>query len=124
MKGIFSPPTDMPAVTKYVVRKSMICWRNSMGRGLLGVTCGRSFCRSGHRAGQTTSATAGEQPEPSQGSRQPPGTPHAYPTAVIISKIGRYMATIIPPTTTPSTTIMTGSTIAITASSAVSTSCS
>lgn len=55
-------------------------------------------------------------------ARRPPAPPH--PTAEIIPKIGRYIATITPPTTTPSTTIMTGSTMAITASSAVSTSCS
>jgi hypothetical protein len=35
--------------------------------------------------------------------------PCAYCTAFIMSKIGRYMATTMPPTITPSTTIITGS---------------
>ncbi len=47
-----------------------------------------------------------------------------YCTALIMSKIGRYMATIIPPTTTPSTTIMIGSMAASSASTAASTSSS
>ena len=33
----------------------------------------------------------------------------AYCTALIMSKIGRYMATTMPPTTTPRNTIITGS---------------
>ncbi len=47
-----------------------------------------------------------------------------YPTALIMSKIGRYMATIMPPTTTPSTTIMIGSIAARSTSTAASTSSS
>ena len=47
-----------------------------------------------------------------------------YPTVAVISKIGRYIATTIAPTTTPSTAIITGSIIATTASSATSTSSS
>ena len=47
-----------------------------------------------------------------------------YPTALIMSKIGRYMATIMPPTTTPSTTIMIGSMAASSTSTAASTSSS
>ena len=47
-----------------------------------------------------------------------------YFTALIMSKIGKYIATIIPPTTTPSTTIMIGSIAASSASTAVSTSSS
>jgi len=48
----------------------------------------------------------------------------SYWTALIMSKIGRYIATIIPPTTTPSTTIMIGSIAARSASTAASTSSS
>ncbi len=48
-----------------------------------------------------------------------------YPcTALIMSKMGRYMATIIPPTMTPRTTIMMGSMAARSASTAASTSSS
>ena len=53
-----------------------------------------------------------------------PGALLPYPTADTISKIGRYMATIIPPTTTPSTTIMMGSMAARRALTAASTSSS
>ena len=52
MKGMFSPPTEMPAVTKIRVRKSVIDWMNSMREGLLGVTDGRSCCEHGNGAGK------------------------------------------------------------------------
>ena len=45
-------------------------------------------------------------------------------TALIMSKIGRYIETIMPPTTTPSTTISTGSSALSSASTATSTSSS
>ena len=48
----------------------------------------------------------------------------AYCTALIMSKMGRYMATIMPPTTTPSTTIMIGSIALSSTSTAASTSSS
>ena len=47
-----------------------------------------------------------------------------YCTALIMSKIGRYIATIMPPTITPSTTIMTGSMSDSSALTAASTSSS
>jgi len=50
--------------------------------------------------------------------------PRLYCTALIMSKIGRYIATIMPPTMTPSTTIMMGSMAASSASTAASTSSS
>ena len=61
-----------------------------------------------------------------------PGTPlrasrirsAAYCTAFIMSKIGRYMATTMPPTTTPRNTIMSGSSIASSPDTAASTSSS
>ncbi|MDB4885191.1 MAG: hypothetical protein JWN79_629, partial [Gemmatimonadetes bacterium] len=40
--------------------------------------------------------------------RRAPHSP-AYCTALIMSKIGRYIATTMPPTTTPRNTIITGS---------------
>jgi len=54
----------------------------------------------------------------------PPAGENPYDTALIMSKMGRYMATIIPPTTTPRTTIMMGSMAARRPSTAVSTSSS
>ena len=69
--------------------------------------------------------------------RTPPGIPAAfaattcvgllgpYPcTAFIMSKIGRYIETTMPPTTTPRNTIMTGSIIASKPDTAASTSSS
>ena len=47
-----------------------------------------------------------------------------YFTALIMSKMGRYIATIMPPTTTPSTTIMIGSMALSSTSTAASTSSS
>lgn len=49
---------------------------------------------------------------------------HPYPTAEIMSKMGRYMATIMPPTTTPRTTIIRGSRAEMSALTAASTSSS
>ncbi len=46
------------------------------------------------------------------------------PTTLIMSKIGRYIDTIIPPTTTPRKTMSSGSIAASSASTAVSTSSS
>ena len=48
----------------------------------------------------------------------------SYSTALIMSKIGRYIATIIPPTITPRNTIMTGSIADRSTSTAASTSSS
>ena len=48
----------------------------------------------------------------------------AYCTALIMSKIGRYIATTMPPTTTPSSTIITGSISESSPDTAVSTSVS
>ena len=47
-----------------------------------------------------------------------------YCTALIMSKIGRYMATTMPPTTTPRNTIITGSSIESRFDTAASTSSS
>jgi hypothetical protein len=47
-----------------------------------------------------------------------------YCTALIMSKIGRYMATTMPPTTTPRNTIITGSISASSPDTAASTSSS
>jgi hypothetical protein len=65
-------------------------------------------------------------PPPAARSPQPAGSPiKPYPpTAFIISKIGKYIATIIPPTTTPRNTIMIGSSALSSASTAASTSSS
>jgi hypothetical protein len=48
----------------------------------------------------------------------------AYCTALIMSKIGRYIATTMPPTTTPRNTIITGSISASSPDTAASTSSS
>jgi hypothetical protein len=57
------------------------------------------------------------------GGRNPPGRPQ--PCAVLImSNMGRYMATTMPPITTPITTIMIGSRIDVSAVTAASTSSS
>ncbi len=69
------------------------------------------------------SRTGTDQISPSERVTCPRGAP-PYPTAPIISKIGRYIATIMPPTTTPSTTIMKGSIAARSALTAESTSSS
>src|SRR5690606_24418028 len=53
-----------------------------------------------------------------------PGGPGAYCTVSIIPKIGRYIATIIPPTTTPRTRIITGSSSDSSPETATSTSSS
>ncbi len=50
--------------------------------------------------------------------------PPFYPAAEAIWKMGRYMATIIPPTTPPRNTIMKGSSSAVMAPTAASTSSS
>src|SRR5690606_2755767 len=65
----------------------------------------------------------GHEPAPPRGRSRLHWGPHPC-TALIMSKIGRYMATIMPPTTTPSTTIMIGSIAARSASTAESTSSS
>jgi hypothetical protein len=49
---------------------------------------------------------------------------HPYCTVFIMSKIGRYIATTMPPTTTPSTTIIIGSINESSAPTATSTSSS
>ena len=54
----------------------------------------------------------------------PPPHRFGYWTALIIPKIGRYIATIMPPTMTPSTTIMMGSIRDSRAETAASTSSS
>jgi hypothetical protein len=54
----------------------------------------------------------------------PSGDNPPYDTALIMSKIGRYMATIIPPTTAPRKTIIMGSMAERRASTAASTSSS
>jgi hypothetical protein len=56
-----------------------------------------------------------------EGSRLPAA---AYCTAFIMSKIGRYIATTMPPTITPRTTIITGSISESRAETATSTSSS
>jgi hypothetical protein len=55
---------------------------------------------------------------------RPAVLPARYCTAFIISKIGRYIATTMPPTITPRTTIMTGSMSESRADTATSTSSS
>jgi hypothetical protein len=50
-----------------------------------------------------------EGPGICRGLRVEPERGRAYCTALIMSKIGRYMATTMPPTTTPRNTIITGS---------------
>ncbi len=50
--------------------------------------------------------------------------PRRYCTALIMSNMGRYMATTMPPITTPITTIMIGSRIEVSALTAASTSSS
>lgn len=65
-------------------------------------------------------APPGFRPTGPQGNGAGPASRH--PTAAIMSKIGKYMATIMPPTTAPSTRIMAGSIAAMSASSALSTS--
>jgi len=58
---------------------------------------------------------------PAEGSRP---SAAAYCTAFIMSKIGRYIATTMPPTITPRTTIITGSISESRAETATSTSSS
>ena len=53
--------------------------------------------------------TAGRIRRPAPRYRPPVGLSAPYCTAFIMSKIGRYIATTMPPTMTPSTTIITGS---------------
>lgn len=55
---------------------------------------------------------------------RPTRRPAGYCTAFTMSKIGRYIATTIPPTITPSTTIMMGSSRESSALTAASTSSS
>ena len=59
-----------------------------------------------------------------RGKPHEPDRPRAYCTALIMSKIGRYMATTMPPTTTPRNTIITGSINESSAETAASTSSS
>jgi len=76
----------------------------------------------------------GPTPHQTHRSKTPPARPNqaggasqekaAYATVLIMSKIGRYIATIIPPTMTPRTTIMMGSMAESSASTAASTSSS
>jgi hypothetical protein len=61
---------------------------------------------------------------PSTGLCAATGIALAYCTAFIMSKIGRYIATTMPPTTTPSTTIMIGSSSDMSTLTAASTSSS
>lgn len=95
-----------------------------MGRELLGVTNGGRSCQDDAMApGKLPPCLRWKQPGAAfgQAAAATLRPPH---TALIMSKIGRYIATIMPPTTTPRTTIIAGSTAAMSTSSALSTSSS
>ena len=105
------------------------------GRALRGNRCGagkqwedRSRKEAPHRLASAKKRNPRIRERPRR-ARPDPGARHKskavrYFTALIMSKIGRYIATIIPPTTTPSTTIMMGSMADSSASTAASTSSS
>ena len=84
--------------------------RNTLGHNCESTTCtGRVSWDGGGRTGETHAESGIDRwvdPAPFRFQR----LAETYPsTALIMLKIGRYMATIMPPTTTPSTTIITGS---------------
>ena len=82
------------------------------GRRQQGAVSGERCCQKGSGAAPKTGPAAPQ-----------PGGP-AYCTAFIMSKIGRYIATTMPPTITPRTTIIRGSMSESRAETATSTSSS